>query len=183
MTRIIRALKTPVTLLILMAFVGFAAKWGLENAREEIPERPRLPCVVEKIGPKYKPEHAVVYVYNATDRNGLARRVGQVLLADGFQVLRRVNADERSEKTKVIGFAEDSPEVVLVRSYLPKAEFVADGRPDHSVDIILGDDFTELHTSRRSRWICPTRKRACPRRSPSAPGSESNRGDLPGSLL
>lgn len=166
MTRILRALKTPVTLLILMAFVGFAAKWGLENAREEIPERPRLPCVVEKIGPKYKPEHAVVYVYNATDRNGLARRVGQVLLADGFQVLRRVNADERSEKTKVIGFAEDSPEVVLVRSYLPKAEFVADGRPDHSVDIILGDDFTKLHNKPKRSVNLPDGTACLPQEKP-----------------
>ncbi len=159
-------MKTPITLLVLLVLVGFAAKWGFEKTREEIPPRPRLPCVVETIGPKFKPEHAVVYVYNASERNGLARRVGQVLLADGFQVLRRVNADEKSETTKVVGVAEDSPEVVLVRSYLPDAEFISDGRPDHSVDVILGEDFTELHNKPKSSVKLPDETACLPQEKP-----------------
>ncbi len=166
MTRVMRVLKTPVTLLILLALVGFAAKWGFDKIREEIPPRPRLPCVVETIGPKFKPENAVVYVYNATERNGLSRRVGQVLLADGFQVLRRVNAEEKSEKTQVVGVAKDSPEVVLVRSYLPDAEFIADGRPDHSVDIILGDDFKELNKKPKSSVKLPDETACIPQEKP-----------------
>lgn len=166
MTQVIRVLKTPVTLLILLAFVVFAAKWGLEHAREEIPEQPRLPCVVEKIGPKFLPKHAVVYVYNATERNGLAKRAGQVLLADGFQVLRRVNAEEKLEKTTIVGVDKDSPEVVLMRSYLPKAKFVADGRPDHSVDLLLGADFKSFDPKPKKFVELPDEKACLPQEKP-----------------
>ncbi len=166
MSGVIRAIKTPVTLLLLLAFVGFAAKWGLERAREEIPDQPRLPCVVQTVGPKLKPSHVVVYVYNATDRNGLAKRAGQVLLADGFKVLRRVNAEEKIEKTTIVGVEENSPEVVLVRSYLPKAKFVADGRPDHSVDLLLGEDFKEFNSKPMKSVPLPDETACLPQEKP-----------------
>ena len=45
--QVARVLKTPVTLLILVALVYFAARWGWDKAREPIPPRPPEPCVVK----------------------------------------------------------------------------------------------------------------------------------------
>lgn len=142
--RFIRLIKTPVTLLILLAFVYFTAKWAIGAATAPVPPRPPEPCVVTKVGPALKPEHVVVRVFNATETNGLGHRVGRTLRADDFKVPLISNAPEMSDKTRIVGFDDKSPEVVLVRSYFPTAEFVADQRIDHTVDVVLGKDYKGL---------------------------------------
>ena len=142
--RVIRALKTPVTMLLLVALVGFAAKWGLDAVRAPLPPRPPEPCVVTSIGPKFTPEHAVVRVLNATEENGVARRVATTLRADQFRVIKIANADTLQDKTTIVGFSADSPEVVLVTGFFKKAEVVPDQRVDHTVDIIIGKDYNGL---------------------------------------
>ena len=41
--QVARVLKTPVTLLVLVALMYFAARWGWDKAREPIPPRPPEP--------------------------------------------------------------------------------------------------------------------------------------------
>ena len=76
--QLIRALKTPVTLLVLVAVVYFAARWGWDAARAPIPPRPPAPCVVREVGPVLKPEHVYVSVYNGSKTNGMAKRLGSL---------------------------------------------------------------------------------------------------------
>lgn len=136
---VIRRLKTPVTLLILVLFVFLAGRWGLDAARDPIPPRPTEPCVVKEVGPVLKPEHVYVMVYNGSQRDGVAKRLGSILSADGFKVYKRVNADRDDYPTSFVrGHSEDAPEVVLVRQAFEGIAFEADGRVDRSVDVVIG---------------------------------------------
>ncbi|MFT3876619.1 MAG: LytR C-terminal domain-containing protein [Propioniciclava sp.] len=135
----VRALKTPVTLIALLALVVLSANWAWDAVRAPIPRRPHPPCVVKDIGPELKPENVYVEVYNGSETNGLAKRLGQLLSADGFKVLRRVNADRNDyPESLVVGKSEDSPEVILVRQAFDNIAFQADGRTDATVDVIIG---------------------------------------------
>ncbi len=139
--QVVRALKTPVTLLILVALVYAAAQWGLEQARKPIPPRPPDPCVVREVGPTLMPEHVYVMVYNGSKHDGVAKRLGQILSADGFKVYKRTNADRDDYVQSVVrGHSEDAPEVVLVRQAFENIAFEADGRIDRSVDVIIGEE-------------------------------------------
>ena len=138
--QVARVLKTPVTLLILVALVYFAARWGWDKAREPIPPRPPEPCVVKEIGPVLQPEHVWVNVLNGSKTNGVAKRLGQILSADGFKVYSRVNADRDDYPTsEIVGHSEDAPEVVLVRQAFQDIPFRADARADRFVDVIIGE--------------------------------------------
>lgn len=137
--QVVRAVKTPVTLLVLSALVFFAAQWGWNAVRAPIPPRPPQPCVVTEVGPTLTPDHVYVQVYNGSEVNGLAKRLGQLLSADGFKVIKRVNADRNDYPiSEVVGHSEDSPEVVLVRKAFDNIAFRADGRIDHTVDVVIG---------------------------------------------
>ncbi|QIK71926.1 LytR C-terminal domain-containing protein [Propioniciclava coleopterorum] len=139
--QIVRAVKTPVTLVLLAVLVYFAANWGLDAVRKPIPPRPPEPCVVQQIGPELTPDHVYVRVYNGSKTNGLAKRLGSVLSADGFKVVKRVNADRDDyPRSLVVGHSEDSPEVALVRKALTNVDFMADGRIDRTVDVIIGSE-------------------------------------------
>ena len=139
--QVIRALKTPVTLLILVLFVYFAGRWGLDAARAPVPPRPLDPCVVKEVGPVLTPEHVYVMVYNGSTNDGVAKRLGSILSADGFKVYKRTNADRNDYATSLVrGHSEDAPEVVLVRQAFEGIAFEADGRRDRSVDVIIGQE-------------------------------------------
>ncbi|WP_052462723.1 LytR C-terminal domain-containing protein [Nigerium massiliense] len=139
------AVKTPLTMLLLLAFVVFAAMWGWKAANTPTPPRPPEPCVVQSIGPRFKPDHAVLRVYNSTQQNGLAKRVATILRADGFRVIRIANTQPVTQGVQIVGVAANSPEVVLVRSYFPGAKFTADpNKADHTVDITVGNGFKSV---------------------------------------
>jgi len=139
--QVVRTFKTPVTLVLLLALVLIAANWGWAAVREPVPPRPPEPCVVQQIGPALTPEHVYVQVFNGSATNGLAKRLGSILSADGFKVVRRVNADRNDyPRSLVVGHSEDSPEVVLVRKSLTNVDFKADGRIDRTVDVIIGNE-------------------------------------------
>ena len=77
--RFVRALKTPVTLIVLAAMVFFAAQWAWDAVRAPVPPRPADPCVVKQIGPELLPEHVYVQVFNGSRANGVAKRLGSLL--------------------------------------------------------------------------------------------------------
>lgn len=136
-----RALKTPVTLILLVALVYFTAKWGWDSLRAPIPPRPPEPCVVKEVGPTLKPEHVYVQVFNGSETNGMAKRLGSILSADGFKVIKRVNAARNDYPvSEVVGHAEDAPEVQLVRQAFENIAVRADGRVDRTVDVIIGKE-------------------------------------------
>lgn len=139
--RVVRALKTPVTMLLMLAFVVLSAQWAWRAATAPVPPRPPEPCVVTELGPQLLPEHVYVQIYNGSPTNGAARRLASILRADGFNVIKTTNADNPDHPTsEVVGFAEDSPEVVLVRQAFDNIAFRADGRVDRTVDVVIGAD-------------------------------------------
>ena len=137
----VRALKTPVTLIVLAAMVFFAAQWAWDAVRAPVPPHPADPCVVKQVGPELLPEHVYVQVFNGSRANGVAKRLGSLLSADGFKVIKRINADRDDyADSVVVGHSEDSPEVILVRQAFHEIGFQADGRPDRTVDVIIGEN-------------------------------------------
>ncbi|MFT3860204.1 LytR C-terminal domain-containing protein [Micropruina sp.] len=141
MRQLIRAFKTPVTLVLLLALVAFGGWWGLKNATAALPARPAEPCVMTDVGGKLTPNQVTVRTLNAGLRGGLAKRVSTNLRSVGFYIVKVNNSDQRMERTVVVGNAKDSPEVRLVAGFFKNAKTEGDGRVDHVVDVLLGDDY------------------------------------------
>jgi LytR cell envelope-related transcriptional attenuator len=145
------ALKTPVTMLVLLAFVLLVGAWGFKQTVTPVPKAPPTPCVVKTIGPKYTSDNAWIRIYNGTTVSGLAKNVVKLVFGNaGFHVYKVANADAPIPKTFVSGASVTSPEVVLVMSYLPAGTpFVADPvkYADHIVDLNLGADFKATNIS------------------------------------
>ena len=79
---VIRVLKTPVTLILLVVFVVWVTQWALAEVRKPIPKAPLPPCVVTDVGPELTTDKVFVRVYNGTETSGLARRLASTLRAD-----------------------------------------------------------------------------------------------------
>ena len=159
----IRTLKTPVTLILLVVFVLLAGRWGYDAARAPVPPVPPKPCVVKEVGPVLKPEHVYVMVYNGSPHDGLAKRLGSILSADGFKVYKRTNADRDDYPTSFVrGHSEDAPEVVLVRQAFEGIAFEADGRADRSVDVVIGEAAPTPHPAPKFGVALPDGKACLP---------------------
>lgn len=137
--QIVRVLKTPVTLLLLLAFVGYGAAWGWEHATAPRPTRPPAPCVPIDVGDELTPQYVQVRVLNGGTRGGLAKTTATFLRAYDFKVIKVNNTDERLENTVIVGNSPDDPEVQLLLGFFKDATARGDGRPDHVVDVLLGD--------------------------------------------
>lgn len=147
MRQVIRVIKTPVTLLALLALVVFGGLWGFRNATAAIPPRPPEPCVMTDVGGKLTPQHVTVRTLNAGLRGGLAKRVSTSLRSYGFYILKVNNSAEKLAQTVVVGNSKDSPEVKLVAGFFKDAKTQGDGRVDHVVDVLIGDDFAGYVTN------------------------------------
>ena len=141
MRQVIRVFKTPVTLIILLALVAVGGWWGLKNATAAIPARPPEPCVMTDVGGKLTPNYVTVRTLNAGLKGGLAKRASTTLRSYGFYILKVNNSDQRFAETIVVGNSKDDPEVKLVAGFFKNAKRQGDGRVDHVVDVLLGDDF------------------------------------------
>ncbi|MBK8460645.1 MAG: LytR C-terminal domain-containing protein [Micropruina sp.] len=141
MRDVIRVLKTPLTLLALIALVVVGGTWGWANAMAPVPPRPPAPCVVQTIGPKLTPDKVTLRILNGGFQGGLAKRASLQMRAYGFNVIKVNNTDRRIQKTTIIGYAADSPEVLLVAGFFKDPVIEVDARADHSVDVLLGSVF------------------------------------------
>lgn len=139
------AFKTPLTLLLLLAFCAVSAGWAYKAVLTPIPPRPPDPCVVTNVGPNYTTEHAYLRIYNGTGQGGLAKNVVKLIFGNaGFRVYKVDNSEQPVTKTYIAGVEANSPEVKLLRGFLPaNTPFVADPVKygDHVVDLYLGTDF------------------------------------------
>lgn len=134
-------IKTPLTLLALAAIVAVGGIWGYRNATAQIPPRPPEPCVMTDVGDKLTPNHVTLRVLNAGLHGGLAKRVSSALRSYGFNIFKVNNTDDRLTETVIVGNSVDSPEVKLVAGFFKKAKTQGDGRIDHMVDVLLGDNY------------------------------------------
>lgn len=139
MTRVLRVLKTPLTLIGLLVILIGAGYWSLKAVTAPvIPESQK--CVMTDVGAELTPKWVSVRTLNAGGPSGIARSSARYLRSYGFKVIRVNNADSPVEKTTIVGYATDSPEVLLVAQAFPNAVIVADERSDHAVDVLLGPD-------------------------------------------
>ncbi|WP_203567952.1 LytR C-terminal domain-containing protein [Aestuariimicrobium ganziense] len=139
--KVLRALVTPLTLAVLLAFLGYGAWWGYRNVMRPIPARPPDPCVTQSVGPKLKSSQVTVNVYNGGYKQGLATTVAKALKAKGFMIKHVDNTDERIKTTVIVGADANNPEVKLVAAHFKNATVRADQRPDHTVDVLVGNTY------------------------------------------
>jgi hypothetical protein len=118
--------------------------------RADAPSSKPSPCVTTMVTPAESlplPSKVRVNVYNATATAGLAGKTAKELGARDFKVVKVAN-DPRDKK--IAGVAqirygtkgEAAAQVLLFQ--VPDAELVNDGRKGRSVDLAMGDAFTEL---------------------------------------
>lgn len=143
--RIWRVARTPLTLLALLALLGFAAKWGYDKVVAPLPPPYVAPCVNMQVQDStLKSDIVSVRVLNASNKRGKAAEVSQQLKKQGFKVTKVANADGKEAKSQIRGFAVDAPEVNLVNSQFKGFEKVGDGRADRSVEVIIGDNYDSM---------------------------------------
>jgi len=93
------------------------------------------------------PSTVTINVYNATERNGLARSVAKSLRTQGFNIGEIAN-DPLGKR--IVGVGEvrhgqlGTADANLVAKRLPGAKVVLDKRTDDSVDLVLGNRFSAL---------------------------------------
>lgn len=142
MRTVLDAAKTPVTLLVLLAILGFGFWWGWQQVTTPIPPKPPEPCVTQTVPDGVlRASQVTVRVYNGGSVSGRAAKIGVDLRAKGFKVPTVTNTEERIEKTVIVGASADNPEVKLVASFFKDATIKADNRPDHTVDVLVGNQY------------------------------------------
>lgn len=93
------------------------------------------------------PREVTVNVYNTTYRTGLAKTVADDLQGRGFKVKDVANDPLRTMQmgTAVIRYGEQGDlAAALLKGYVPDAQLVRDHRAGTSVDLVIGNAFTEL---------------------------------------
>jgi hypothetical protein len=140
--RILRAVRTPFTLLVLLGILCYGAWWGWSNVIREVPPAPPAPCVEQDL-PKnrLKSSQVTVSVFNGGNKRGLAGDVGRSLRERGFKVQTTTNTLQKVQKTVVVGASTKNPEVLLVKRFFKDAEVRADKRVDGSVDVLVGNRY------------------------------------------
>lgn len=146
--RIFRLVRTPVTLVILLAALVYAAYWGYTNVIAPVPPPPPTPCVQQSL-PKRQLATSQIYikVFNGGNSRGLAANVARALRGTGFKVTGTTNTIEKISETVIVGSGERDPEVLLAKSFFKGATVRADGRADHSVDVLVGNKYAGFNKS------------------------------------
>ena len=134
--------RTPITMVILLGILAGGGWWGWKSLINSSAEPT---CVEQKLpNNRLVPKQVVLNVYNGGARAGSAQRVADALKARGFNI-GKISNEPKGNKVDVAelrGVAANSPEVALVAGQLnQKAVLVADGRTDHTVDLVIGAGF------------------------------------------
>jgi len=141
--QVIRVIKTPVTLIILLAILGYGAVWGYQQVT--MPDNRKVAtCVMTDVGANLTPDRVTVRVLNGGEIGGLAKLMAGYLRSHGFRVIYYNNSDQRVPNTVVVGNSVDDPEVKLMLGFFTGSTAKGDGRADHGVDVILGDKDTHI---------------------------------------
>ncbi|MBA3019933.1 LytR C-terminal domain-containing protein [Propionicimonas sp.] len=137
LNQVIRVLKTPVTLIVLLLFVIGAGFWSLK-AVSAPSAKTANPCVSTDVGKELTPNRVSIRVLNASETPRQAKDTAAFVRPYGFNVIRVNNSERQVPVTTIIGYAADSPEVLLVQQFFPGSVTEGDGRADHVVDVLLG---------------------------------------------
>ena len=173
--RIFRVIRTPVTLLILLGVLIYAAYWGYANVIRPIPPAAPSPCVPQPVAKgQLKTSQVYIRVSNGGDRKGLAADVGRSLRAKGFHVTGTDNTLEKVNETVIVGAGAKDPEVLFVKTFFKGAVVVrADKRADHSVDVLVGNRYGGFNNKAKTSYTVAA-STVC---LPSVPSAEPTLGN------
>lgn len=143
MRKVIRVVKTPITLIALLAVLGYGAWWGYNTYNIPLVKATDI-CVMTDVGTELTPDRVTVRTYNASSVPRLAKDARGYLLSWHFRVIDYNNTDRRPTGIVVIGNSVDDPEVKLVQQFFPASTAEGDGRTSHVVDVLLGAKFEQL---------------------------------------
>lgn len=168
--RVLRVVRTPLTLLILLAILCYGAWWGYTNVLKPVEPLPAEPCVEQSLpNSQLKSSQVTVSVYNGGDRRGLAGDVGRALRDKGFRVQRTTNTGENIKETVIVGASAKNPEVILVKGFFKDATVRADKRTDGTVDVLVGDKYGGFNKKAKTAVTVASAKACLPSaQSPSA---------------
>lgn len=129
-------------MVILLGILTGGGWWGWNSLVNSSAEPT---CTEQKLANnRLVPKQVVLNVYNGGARAGSAGRVAEALKQRGFNIDRIAN-EPKGDKVDVValrGAAADAPEMLLVAGQLnQKAVMIADGRTDHTVDLVIGAGF------------------------------------------
>lgn len=162
--------RTPVILIVVVVVVVFGAWWGWQAVMH--PDAHMAPCVSQSAS-QLSSSQVQVRVFNAGSVRGRANEVAGILRAQGFVIASTGNASPSPSNgdsaspdagnsadptptgpatpVRIVGTSAEDPEVQLVAGFFPGATVTADGRADHRVDVIVGDNSTmPLQSAARS---------------------------------
>ncbi|MDX6235212.1 MAG: hypothetical protein QOG10_27, partial [Kribbellaceae bacterium] len=149
--------QTPITMVVLIGILVGGGWWGWKSLTESTAD-PN--CVQQKLpNNRLVPTQVVLNVYNGGAPAGTAAETAAALAKRGFNIGKVMN-EPNGGKTAVIavrGATAKAPEVLLAAGQLSqKASVVADNRPDHTVDIVLGKGYTKLSAKTLPSVIVPS---------------------------
>lgn len=161
-----RKVRGPITLVVLIAFMGGAGWYGWENVLNVPVPVERFVCETPTPGAKQQISAAevTVNVYNAGEIDGLAEDTADALSERGFGIGAVANDPKKTKVKKVIvrGRAAEAPEVVLLAAQVagePAPE--ADNRQNSTVDLVVGEGFTGLQAKAPSSMSIETDVPSC----------------------
>lgn len=167
--RILRAIRTPFVLLILLGILVYGAWWGWTNIVKPVKSDSRDSCVPTKVtDKKLKTSQVTVRVKNGGDKRGLAGQVTNHLKSTKFHALEPGNTDKKVNKTVIVGKSAKNPEVKLVQRFFPKSRAKSDHRSDRSVDVRVGNGYKGFKKSAHRSYPVKTKTVCLPKSSSSA---------------
>ncbi|WP_341728641.1 LytR C-terminal domain-containing protein [Brooklawnia sp.] len=133
-----RRWAAPITLLLLLALLGYGLWWGWNQLTR--PFANSNPCVTQSASVLITTQ-VTVQVFNGGSQAGLASQVSEQLAYHGFKTKSPANTNEQVGATVIVGASADSPEVQLVAGFFVDAQTRGDERTDGTVDVLLGDSY------------------------------------------
>lgn len=134
--QVIRWLRTPVTLVVLLVVLGYGAWWGYK-AVLTVPISTANACVSLPVT-QLTPDKVTVRVLNGGDVKGYATEVAKTLKARGYNISVVSNTNETIVTPVIVGGSVDAPAMKLVASNFPEATLRADNRNDGTIDVLVG---------------------------------------------
>ncbi len=134
-------------LLALAGGIGVGIWWAERNDDDATSTPTNCPSTVPEVITYPAPNTVTINVYNATDRQGLARATADQMAARGF-ILGQVANDPKDATIPAPAEIRHGPtglvNAQLVSFNIAASTLVDDQRADATVDLVVGDGFTTL---------------------------------------
>lgn len=162
-----RRWATPITLLLLLGFLGYGLWWGWQQLTRPPQVAPPQPCVTQSASVLTSAQ-VKVQVFNGGTAAGRAGQITEQLKNKGFVTKAAANTNEKVGATIIVGAAEDEPAVKLVAAFFPESQLRADARTDGTVDVLVGDNFAGFNDQAPTEIGVPGGTICVPSASPSS---------------